>query len=402
MDEIRILSLGGGVDSSALLAMHFCREEAAEILEMTRDELDQKLPDFQHVVFADPGSEWPATYENIKYAEMLCNKAGLPFKVVTYKQGFYRHTETNERITVEEWRALRKDEKENWNHSRERQTIFEWLTDRPDGTGSLPMLPGSAHQCSERYKGGIQRKWADKHFGKDVTKTWSLGIEANESKRHKRFTMNRDEKKNPQHRFIYPLVELNLKREDCQEILRQLNWDFRGDGSEVEKSSCMWCPWVQEWEVDRLIDEDGVGLQEALEIERVFYESYDKHERWHDEGMPRTNGAVKLRKDNSVKITVEEWNQMSWNEQKLWKPPRAPNGMHSKPFQTDVCDHPHCADRTMHGKATLVQLKYEGKRLTIMEHIERLQRERAADPNIVSTHTVGQEPIHLPAPAEDD
>ena len=66
---IQFLSLGGGVDSSALLAMHICRDESAEILGITREELDAKLPNWEWVVFADPGSEWKATYENIEYAK---------------------------------------------------------------------------------------------------------------------------------------------------------------------------------------------------------------------------------------------------------------------------------------------------------------------------------------------
>jgi len=361
---IQFLSLGGGVDSSALLAMHICRDESAEILGITREELDAKLPNWEWVVFADPGSEWKATYENIEYAKTICEKVGLNFKIVTYEQRYFRHRETNERIKDWQYRRLSKDEQKEWSVSVERQTIYEWLTElKKDGTrGSLPMLPGSAHQCSDRFKGGVQRKWADKTFGKDTKKVWSLGIEANENKRHKRFTMNRGENKYPQHHFVYPLVALNLTREDCKVILKKLNWDFRGDGSEVEKSSCMWCPWLSGWEVERLIDDGGQGLQEALQIEKQFYLSTDKHQVWHEMGKPMVKSGV-----------------------------RAIDGCHAKPFQTGECNHTGCekyAPGNTTGPGTLIQLRYvevdgkliqkkrgdghpTGRRLSIAEHIER-------------------------------
>ena len=97
-EGIQFLSLGGGVDSTALLAMHLCRDEATEILGITREELDAKLPNFEWVVFSDPGSEWASTYENIEYARTICKNAGLNFQVVYYEQRYFRHKETNERI----------------------------------------------------------------------------------------------------------------------------------------------------------------------------------------------------------------------------------------------------------------------------------------------------------------
>ena len=67
---------------------------------------------------------------------------------------------------------------------------------------------------------------------------------------------------------------------------------------------------------------------------------------------------------------------------------RAIDGCHSKPFQTGECTHEGCekyAPGNNTGKATLIQLRYaekdgklvrvgsKGKRLTIAEHIERLE-----------------------------
>ena len=150
------------------------------------------------------------------------------------------------------------------------------------------------------------------------------------------------------------------KDSQCKEILRQLRWDYRGDGSEVEKSSCQWCPWLAEWEVKRLIEDGGKGLEEALEIEKQFYGSFDKHARWHELGKPMVPSGI-----------------------------RAIAGTHSKPFQTGVCTHAECskyAPGNKTGKGTLIQLRYAeedgklvrkstGHRLTIAEHIERVKTE---------------------------
>jgi len=364
MDEINILSFGGGVDSTALLAMHLCRDEAAEILGIERAELDRHLPRFAWVVFSDPGSEYPATYDNIAYAQSICEKVGQNFQIVTYQQQFYRHNETNEKIKPWMYRDLPLEERMAYRETHERMTIYEWLTEeKQDGSrGSLPMLPGTAHQCSDRFKGGVQRKWADAKFPAGLLKVWSLGIEANESRRHKRFTMNKGEERFENHEFLYPLVDLDMTREDCQRMLEALGWDYKGDGSPVEKSSCMWCPWLDEWEVERLVNTGGAGLEEAIEIERLFYEN-DKHERWHELGEPMTGGGK----------------------------PRAVAGTHSKPFASGRCDHPMCCEKYGEGRgpgrATLIQLRYvkdadgklvrsgtkEAKRLTIEEHIARVR-----------------------------
>lgn len=349
---VEMLSLGGGVDSTCLLAMDLCPEAAAAHLGITVEKLREIIPGYEWVVFSDPGSEWPQTYENLEYAETICNKVGKNFQRVYFMQGFYRHKDTNERIYVEQWRKLSDEEKGNYAHSRERFTIFEWLTK----TGVLPTLPGTKHVCSEKFKGEPQRKWANAQFEQDTIKRWSLGIEANESTRHKRFTMNKskamdDARKG--HEYRYPLIELGMTREDCLEMLRVLEWDYKGDGSDVEKSSCMWCPYLKGWEVDRLIQANGVGLKEALAIEKKFVET-DKHKRWHDAGMPL-------------------------NASGTCQGIKGPDGLgyHRQPYVTGTCDHAACAvnNKKNLGKAQLIQLKFpdkEGKkrRWSIQEYLD--------------------------------
>ena len=350
---VEMLSFGGGVDSTCLLAMDLLPEAAAHHLGITVEELREKLPVFEWVVFADPGSEWPQTYENLDYAEKICNHNGKNFKRVYFTQGFYRHNDTNERIFVEQWRKLSPEQKANYTHGRERFTIFEWLTK----TGVLPTLPGHPHVCSDKFKGDPQRRWSNEEFGKDTKKIWSLGIEANENKRSERFTMNRKKMVDQRegHEYRYPLIELGMNREDCLEMLRVLEWDYKGDGSIVEKSSCMWCPYLKGWEVDRLIEANGIGLKEALAIEKKFTE-VDKHKRWHEAGMP-------LNKSGTCQGL------------------KGPDGLgyHKRPYVEGTCDHPACADdkekNEKQGKAQLIQLGFpdeNGKvrRWSIQEYLD--------------------------------
>ncbi len=345
MEEINFLSFGGGVDSSAILAMNLEPKKAAKYLGITVKELRKHIPDYDYVVFADPGSEWPETYENIEYAQRLCYDKGLDLEILQYKQGFYRHKITNDRIRVKEYRALDEVLKNQFRYVIEPYTIHEWLTD----SSVLPMLPGASHVCSDKFKGGVQRKWADEKFP-DSLKVWSLGIEANESKRHKRFTMNRAKMTDDRtgHEFLYPLIEMNLTREDCLDILKHMDWDYKGDGSPVAKSSCMWCPWLSDWEIDRLVEADGIGLQEALKIEENFYK-IDKHVLWHEAGEPLNKGG------------------------------RCNHGHHRQPYVTGFCGEAACIEKGVnkHGKATLIQHKFvigdEKRRLTIREHVERIQ-----------------------------
>jgi hypothetical protein len=342
--EFEFLSFGAGVDSSAILAMHLNIKKSAKLLGMTVADLRKHIPDYDAIVFSDPGSEWPETYEHIEFVKEQCQAAGVHFEIVRYKQGFYRHYGTNERIRVTDFRALPEHEKDNWYHVVEPLTISEWLIT----AGSLPMLPGASHVCSDKFKGGVQRKWSDSEYP-GASKTWTLGIEANESKRHKRFTMNkkaRAEKgqKEPNgHDFRYPLIELNLTRDNCITILEYLGWPV------PPKSSCMFCPWVSDWEIDKLVEADGIGLQQALAIEKSFYK-HDKHADWHRDGEPLNKGG------------------------------RCNKGHHRQPYVTGFCDQPQCASHNKHGKATLIQLKYPDKdgvrrRLTIAEHIERVRNQ---------------------------
>tara|TARA_Y100000114_G_scaffold44845_1_gene40559 strand:- start:1050 stop:1844 length:795 start_codon:yes stop_codon:yes gene_type:complete len=157
---MRILSFGGGVDSSAILTHH----------------LFESSLNIDHVIFADTGAESSATYENVEFFKSLCEKADLPFTVV------------------------RKDG----------ESITEWVT----RLGIVPVLPGAAHVCSKKFKGDVIQKYVDQKYA-DQEITYLIGIELNETHRTARFT----KPKNDGNHYEYPLIDLGLDRDACLDLL---------------------------------------------------------------------------------------------------------------------------------------------------------------------------------------
>ena len=113
--QTRVLSFGGGVDSSAILLIH----------------LFHKPLGIDRVVFSDTGAEFPETYQNVEYFSNLCAEHGLPFDIV--KKGG--------------------------------ETITEWCL----RLGVVPVMAGGSHVCSKKFKGDVIAKWA-----RDNNITWPV------------------------------------------------------------------------------------------------------------------------------------------------------------------------------------------------------------------------------------
>ena len=233
-----ILSFGAGVDSSAILLIH----------------LFTKNLGIDMVVFADTGAEHPDTYRNVNYFQELCANHGLPFFIV----------------------------------KKEGETITEWCL----RLGILPVMAGGSHICSKKFKGDVIAKWSSSQgIDKPV---YLIGIEANEGYRCKRFTPPKDDKAE----YQYPLVEMNLDREACQEIID----DY---GIEVRKSSCVFCPFMSPEEIKSAM-EDPYCAQVIRMVENNFKEtSAKKHAAWIEAGKPVDKAGRALR---------GMWKKDSWKE----------------------------------------------------------------------------------------
>ena len=258
---MRILSFGGGVDSSTVLAIHLLEDNI----------------DIDHVIFADTGAESQATYDNVEFFKGLCADAGLPFTVVR----------------------------------KEGENITEWVT----RLGIVPVMPGGSHVCSKKYKGDVIQKYIDQTYPNEQI-TYLIGIEADEGHRTARFT----KPKGDTNEYEYPLVDRNLNRQACLDIL-----DYYG--IKVAKSSCVFCPFMSVQEIKDIRQDKQAWDTIKLVEQRFSEESSRKHQAWLDAGQPLNKGGrcypghwrkdpwangtrLFIRKHNGKQLSIAEWEQV--------------------------------------------------------------------------------------------
>lgn len=295
-----VLSFGGGVDSTAILAAHLQRDRAAELLGLDRATLDRALPPLDAVVFADTGAESQATYRNVAQARALCEAAGLEF------------------VTV------RKTDREG--------EVYR-IQDHHLRLGTLPIMPGCGHVCSLKFKQEPIRAWrADRFDGRDVVGLigyesqetgraakveakqgardveYQLGFEAGEGRRCAKAGRFNPE---PGVKYRFPLVELGLDRAGCQALLAEL-WPI-----EVAKSSCVFCPFMTEAEIRELYCTDRAGWQLVVDLEAALRRESDRKHGAYLEAMaahqadPEANPSPLNR---AGKCRAGYWSRHTWRE----------------------------------------------------------------------------------------
>lgn len=245
MENETTLSFGGGVDSSTIQAMDLNRPLAAQLLGITLDELNSKLPHFNEIVFADTGAESASTMANVARFQAACEAAGKVFHIVR-RNPTKRAPDTT-------------------------------ITEQMMRLGSIPVMGGASHVCSNKWKGEVIRKeLGHRHF--------IIGIEANEGRRMA-FTPPKGGST-----FSHPLVDLGITREMCLELLPKLG--FAG----VEKSSCVFCPFKSEGELRAMWKGDRAAWALCEAVEANFAESSPrKHQAWLDAGKPVDSAGRALR-----------------------------------------------------------------------------------------------------------
>lgn len=285
------LAFGGGYDSTCILWIHLNRDMAAILLGVSREELDAAFPPIEFVVFSDPGAEFKATYANIEVARQMCQDAGLRFEVVR-KKG---------------------------------ETIFEENVRR----GTLPVMAGAHHTCSAKFKIKVMDEWAAEQFPGDHV-SWVVGIEADEKHRVTRFQASKDNDS------IFPLVTLGINRAVLQDMVDAF-WP-----SQVHKSSCVFCPFMSEGEIEDMILNNPEEWSMAKALEKSFSEaSAGKHQAWLDAGKPLVGTKrprapkgmwskdswaagqrlfakkVKINGEKGRQLSVEEWEQRVLDSQEV-------------------------------------------------------------------------------------
>lgn len=194
----RVLSLGGGLDSFAMLV------RAVELGE----HLDA-------VVFVDVGDkdrrdpgEWDGTYRHIEeVVAPLCARAGIRFEVID-----------GERYPV-----------------RDARSLFAWMYAR----AQIPVA-GPNRICTRIAKVERFERWLDDNFPGELVEVW-IGFEAGEESRADK-DPNAGKKRKPradQARRVnrFPLIEWGLCRCRCVELVRAAGYAI------PRKSACVFCPY---------------------------------------------------------------------------------------------------------------------------------------------------------------
>lgn len=223
----RVLSLGAGVQSTALLLLA-CHEE---------------IEPWEVAVFADTGGEPNYVYEHLEKLTAYAAEHGQ--KVVHVSNGnLLDDTLTKRSVSPPLW------------------------VKKADGKPGGPGFRG----CTDRYKVRPIAKWLRNYANvpRACTETkveLGIGISTDESTRMK-------DSRDPWIKHIFPLIDLGWSRDDCHAYLNQYGW------KDTPKSACTYCPYHSDelWAEVRHLDPDG--WQQAIEFDAAIRDG----SRQRDEG----------------------------------------------------------------------------------------------------------------------
>jgi hypothetical protein len=202
---MRILSFGGGVQTTALLLMVIKGEVKTD-----------------HVVFADTGGELPGTYRWVDDLENRAKEANIPFTRVECPEGPLYDYVWNRSAAI----PVRVGNNEGLGH---RQCTRQWkitpvLTHARSLTDERPIIMqlGISYDEIHRMKNSPD---------KDVIREW-------------------------------PLIDLKMTRQDCRAVIREHFGDV-----EPPKSACYFCPMLPASYFRRLASESPEIFEKAVALE---------------------------------------------------------------------------------------------------------------------------------------
>lgn len=258
---MRILSLGAGVQSTAL-ALMAC---------------DGTLPGLDAAIFADTGWEPPAVYQQVDRLEVELARSGIPLHRVA--KGNLRHDSIN---------------------PEHRFASVPYFVRNPDGSDGM-----GRRQCTSEYKlGPIMRKCRELLGAAPpdfrtvkrglVAEQW-IGFSIDEihrvdNKQQNLYTTKR-----------YPLLDLDMSRKDCERWLKAAGWGH------TAKSACIGCPFHGNEQWRTLRDHHPEQWADAVDFDRQIRKGGAR-------GLP-LNGEAFLHRSRVPldlapidRVTRKEWN----------------------------------------------------------------------------------------------
>lgn len=230
-----ILSLGAGVQSSALALMAACGE--------TKNKLDA-------AIFADTQAEPESVYKWLDYLESEIQISKFPYPVYRVSKGSL--TETALRM------RQRKDREGQYT-----QSVIPCYTLEPDGKkGHMQRVCTYDFKVMELIK--AQRKIGNIKRGQKTIGVISwIGISIDEAHRMKPSRVAWCEHE-------WPLIDLGMSRQDC------LKWMESKGYPKPPRSACVYCPYHSDKEWLRLKTEEPKEFERAIQFERDLQEAKSK------------------------------------------------------------------------------------------------------------------------------
>lgn len=209
---MRVLSLGGGVQSTTLFWMA----------------LDGAIQPVDHVIFADTGAEVAATYVHLGTLQHAAEKANVPF-----------------------WRVSGGRILEEWG-----SRIPPVFVDTGTG-GRLGMVP--RRQCTSRYKVEPIHREIKRLMG--ITRRRKLPNGVPPATILKGISLDEIARAKPIRewwaRSEFPLLDLRMRRADCERWLAEHGYDT------PPKSACVICPYRSDANWRQVRDTDPAGWAAA-------------------------------------------------------------------------------------------------------------------------------------------
>jgi 3'-phosphoadenosine 5'-phosphosulfate sulfotransferase (PAPS reductase)/FAD synthetase len=245
-ESLTVLSYSAGQDSQTILYLLLFDKKFRK----------QWAPNNLLVMMSDTGNEHPETVWTMVQTLDLCDKHNVPFVFVEPSLGF--HTEA--------WRSV----PENW----ERTSTVGMKSMRKICTVNVKINPfykalnwwvanhfGDKDDALKRGKPAL-KKFAAEHGKIDVL----IGLTAEETRRldDKQYAAWMEE--TIQRR--YPLMEIGLTRQGCQNCTRQMGFDV------PMPSNCMFCPYAAPIEVLWLARKYPYEFDRWVELERNKIEKF--------------------------------------------------------------------------------------------------------------------------------
>lgn len=211
-----ILSWGGGVNSSAIIAMHLLGK-----LSYPKKDL--------HIVFADTGAEMPETYEYVNVVGNMLVKKGYTVKVLRP----YSHPEFYNKIVEGKSTLTEFCKKGSWLPSTQsRYCTYTYKV--------VPLRNYRYSLCSTK------KKWKEETV-------MILGIASDEKKRAKELGSEHT---------VYPLIENNIDRKGCVELIKKANLP------QAHKSGCFYCPFQRKAQWIKLYRDYPELFKQVEELEQ--------------------------------------------------------------------------------------------------------------------------------------